>query len=457
MYLFDEYWFHTELKTVVLKAMDIKLEEKQEGRFMRILVFSQAAWNTTNSFGNTFTNWFDGWNDVHFFHFYARHQKPNTNIVEMYYNVSAIEILKKGFVGKQAGRILTTVEVDESAKMQTIEQAQITKLHNGSHEIVYWAMERVWLSKKWINKTFDEFVEYADPDIIFAYAANPYILEPALKHIREKKDVKTVLWIADDVLAQIDQYAWYRRRYLRKGISYCFSIADKLYGASIEMCEKYSRTYGKEVTPLYKGCSFDKPCKERINSPLRLAYAGNLLYGRLDTIKVIINALKVINSNGCKAVLEVYSNTPVNLNEKKQLFDDINAFYMGVRPYEEIKGILNKADIVLHVESFEKEQIEAVKYSFSTKIIDCLQSGSPVMGIGPSGIASIEYLRKVDGALVIDDPSYINGALSDLINEQGSLVDRARDTREYAIENHEIHRVRQRLHNDFYDLINHTR
>lgn len=33
---------------------------------MRVLVFSQAAWNTANSFGNTVTNWFDGWEDTHF-------------------------------------------------------------------------------------------------------------------------------------------------------------------------------------------------------------------------------------------------------------------------------------------------------------------------------------------------------------------------------------------------------
>lgn len=424
---------------------------------MRILVFSQAAWNTTNSFGNTFTNWFDSWKDVHFFHFYARQQKPDTNIVEMYYNVSAVEILKKVFTGKQAGRILTKTDVEKTAETQTLEQKQIAKFHKKSNEIVYWAIERVWRSKKWINHTFDEFLEYADPDIIFAYAANPYILEPAIKHIKEKKlAVKVVLWIADDVLAQIDQYAWYRRRYLKKGIDYCFNIADKLYGASVEMCEKYSRIYGKKITPLYKGCTFDKPCKETANSPLRLVYAGNLLYGRIDTLKKTIKALRVINMDGCRAVLEVYSNTPLGEVDKKEWFDDTNAFYMGVRPYEEIKEILNEADIVLHVESFEREQMEAVKYSFSTKIIDCLQSGSVVVGIGPSSIASIEYLRKVDGALVVDDPSNINGVLSDLIDGKGSLIDRAKNTREYAVENHEISRVRQRLQNDFEDLIEHA-
>ncbi len=46
---------------------------------------------------------------------------------------------------------------------------------------------------------------------------------------------------------------------------------------------------------------------------------------------------------------------------------------MGPRSYDEIKHIMHEADVVLHVESFDEKSIETVKYSFSTKIIDCLQ------------------------------------------------------------------------------------
>lgn len=422
---------------------------------MRVLVFSQAAWNTANSFGNTVTNWFDGWEDTHFFHFYARQQKPNTGIVEKYYHVSAVEILKNALRGKQAGRALEPTEVvnNEATKDTNAEQEQIAKLHRSSNEILYWGMEQVWRSKKWINKAFDEFVEEVDPDIIFAFATSPYILEPAIKHIKKKKpSVKVILWVADDILGGYEHTAWYRRGYLKKGINYCFSVADKLYGASIEMCGKYSSIYGKEVTPLYKGCTFDRPVKERNNSPLRMVYAGNLLYGRIATLKEIIKALRVINAGGSKAVLEVYSNTSLQGEEIKEWFDDVNAFYKGVRPYEEIKAIMNEADIVLHVESFEKEQMEAVKYSFSTKIIDCLQSGSVVLGIGPANIASIEYIRKVDGAFVIDDINKIMEKMTQIV--ASDLVTRATLTRKFAMDTHDLNVVRTRLHSEFSLIVN---
>jgi hypothetical protein len=115
---------------------------------MNILVFSQAAWNTANSFGNTATNWFEGWQDTHFFHFYARQQKPNTDIAEKYYNVSAVEILKKALKGEQAGRILEPADVVEKEAVTdtNAEQEQIAKLHKSSNEFLYWGMEQVWRS-----------------------------------------------------------------------------------------------------------------------------------------------------------------------------------------------------------------------------------------------------------------------------------------------------------------------
>ncbi len=422
---------------------------------MNILVFSQASWNTSNAFGNTVTNWFDGWSDTHFFHFYARQQKPNTDIVEKYYHVSAIEIIKKTIKFQCSGRIIDSSDVVEKGTVKELntEQEQIAKLHNSSNQIIYWGMEQIWLSKIWINKNFDAFVKEANPDIIFAFATSPFILEPAIKHIKVKKpSVKVVLWIADDILCGYNQSAWYRRGYLKKGINYCFSVADRIYGASVEMCQKYSKMCGKEVIPLYKGCSFERSVKEKKSAPLRLVYAGNLLYGRFETLKKIISVLRIINSDECNAVLEVYSNTPINEKEKQQWFDNINAFNMSVRPYKEIKGILNESDVVLHVESFEKEQIETVKYSFSTKIIDCLESGSCVMAIGPKGLASIDYFNMVDGAIVINEISQIEEVFLKLVYEEDTLS-RARRTRSFALHHHEIGLARKNLRADFERLL----
>lgn len=422
---------------------------------MKILVISQTAWNTTNSFGNTVTNWFDGWNDSHFYHFYTRQQEPNTRIVDRFFRVTEADILKKGLSNKDIGISFNSEEIANNINndAKQIEQKYTSRLHKSKHEIIYFGIEQLWLLKKWITEPFLQFVDEVNPDIVFAFAYAPYILAPAIECIKRRNEkVKIILHVADDVLEAYCQTAWYRRRYLIKQLDNCIYQADKLYAASEAMANKYRDKYHKEFTPLYKGCAFEYTVKEKQNKPIKLVYAGNLLYGRAQTLSIITNALHSLNTDEVHAFLEIYSNTTLSEKEKGRLNDLKNSFYMGTRPYDEIKKILNQADVVLHVESFEESQKKVVKYSFSTKIIDCLQSGSCVMAIGPKGLASIDYFNRVDGAIVINEMDQIEHEIYKLIHDKDTLL-RARSTREYAFANHEIGVVRKKLKADFESLL----
>ena len=114
---------------------------------------------------------------------------------------------------------------------------------------------------------------------------------------------------------------------------------------------------------------------------------------------------------------------------------------------------MHDADVVLHIESFDRDNIETVRYSFSTKIIDCLQSGNQVLGIGPKGIASIEYLKKVDGAIVVDDQNNIFDVIQQIVLHSDELNENRKLTREYAKKYHEINAVQQSIRKDFEKLM----
>lgn len=83
-----------------------------------------------------------------------------------------------------------------------------------------------------------------------------------------------------------------------------------------------------------------------------------------------------------RASLEIYSTATITEELDKKLNIKDSSRLMGSRPYDEITEILREADIVLHVESFEQKSIDKVRYSLSTKVADCLQSGAFVLGIG---------------------------------------------------------------------------
>ena len=50
------------------------------------------------------------------------------------------------------------------------------------------------------------------------------------------------------------------------------------------------------------------------------------------------------------------------------------------------------------MEAFDKENRDRVRYSVSTKIIESLASGRPLLAYGPEDVASMAYLRRNDCA-----------------------------------------------------------
>ena len=426
---------------------------------MNILVFSEAAWNDENSFGNTVSNFFYGnvWKQDSFSNFYARKKMPNNKVTVSYCNLSAVDILKGVFKFHIEGKQFTSEEIQ---KMRTVkntagekEQAQINKLHQKKNEFVYFWHEQIWRSRLWLNKYFDRFLAKNTPNVLFSFAASPYILWPLIQYLKKHTQCKIVLLIADDVFGSYDRCTFYRRVYLKREFAKCILSADKLYGISDEMSELYAKRFSRSVATLYKGCDLSMEPKGFLNHPLRFVYAGNLFWGRDDTLSAVADALERINDSGVKAVLEIYTGAAITEEVKKKLERPGVSRIMGPRPYEEVKRIMHGADVVLHVESFEQQAIDTVRYSFSTKVIDCLQSGNQVLGIGPEKVSSIAYIRKVPGTVVIDDASEIEAAISSLVKNQALFAKNVESTRDFAQKHHEIEAVQESLRNSFEHLL----
>lgn len=426
---------------------------------MNFLFFSQAAWDNKNSVGNTFSNWFDGsaWKNDRFFHIFARKNIPDNHMNIVYYNLSAIDIIRGVVLGKEKAQIFTSNDIGKTAKSDAIaeankEQKRITELHSKKIDVFYAVHEMIWRSRVWVDKQFRQFIQNTSPDIFFAFATSPYILWPLIQYLKKHTQCKIILLVADDTYGSYDNYAFYRRGYHKRELKNCIMAADKLYGISDEMSELYQQRFGKPVTTLYKGCDLSEEPKHYLNNPLKFVYAGNLFWGRDDVLAELASALETINTDSVKARLEIYTGATITPDLEKKLNRGENSRIIGSRSYDEIKQIMHNADVVLHVESFDPKQVEVTKYSLSTKIIDCLQSGTQVLGIGPSGLASIEYLKKVDGAVVVDCKEKITDNVESLLCSSEAFLQNAEKTRMYAIQSHELGIVQRKLRDEILAL-----
>ncbi len=424
---------------------------------MNILVFSQNAWDDTNSFGNTVSNFFEGWQGDSFSHFYIRRQMPMNLVAKTYYCLPVGTVFRK-LLRKQHEPCRFRREDIPALATRTRKEGErekdlIQRIRQKKHLFTHLAYEALWESGIWLDREFEQFLREEPPDIFFAFAANAFILSPLIRYLQANTKAKIVLFIADDVYGQYERHRFLRGKLLKKLFRDCVERADRLYAISDAMKTRYTALFLKEIHLLRKGCALSAPLPEKGNAPLRLVYAGNLLYGRVETLMKLADILARINQNKPRAMLELYSPTALSEKEEAHFLQTESVRLMGQRGYEEIKRIQNEADIVLHVESFDPAQIALTKYSFSTKIIDCIQSGSAILAVVPEESASVPFLRRIDGADLVTDMESLEARLQDLIEGKDELPAKALAIHAAAKRDHDLHTVRKNLKKDLQDLL----
>lgn len=403
---------------------------------MRILVITRNAWDDTNAIGNTISNFFDGIDNIEFANIYFRSSQPNNVVCKNYYRVTEKDILKNWCFPQKMGKSfkVNSTEKRESSKSSRNERKIIRFIQKYGLHAAYKFSDYLWYSERWINKNLDDFIEDFSPDIIFSFVKSAPQYYLTVKHLREKFNIPLLSWVADDEYSELLKNGEHNKI---KNLQYILKESSVIKGCSEEICDYYGNVFGCSMTPLYKGCDFKFPIKESVGNPIKMVYAGNLLYGRLEIISKISDIIEKYSSTVQSVSFDIYSNTLLTASEIQEKFENkLSTHYKGRQDYSIIQEQLAKADIVLHVESFENDQILKTKYSFSTKIIDALQSGSVLLAVGPEEVASIRYIQKIPGAYVISNIETINDELECVFGESCEYVDRAKKIRRYAEEYH---------------------
>lgn len=403
---------------------------------MNVLVITRNAWDDTNSIGNTMSNFFGELENVNTANIYFRSSKPNNRVCKKYFHVTEQQLIRNLFSPEKCGSAFEYEYSENKTGGYSNEKKLISVVHRFGLKGAYALSENLWNQKKWLNKKLDAFVEEFAPDVVFSFAKSLPQYYHILKYLHDQHKLKIALWIADDEYTALSQSQKKSGHEKIERLRELLCMSDKVWGCSREMCEFYNSVFGCNAEPLYKSCSFDYPVRKTVNDPVRILYAGNLLFGRLEALKKLISGLKQLNAGGVRARLEIYSSTPLSEQEQSTLSIPGIVSFNGVKPYEEIKRLMSQSDLVLHIESFEEREIKKTKYSFSTKIIDCLQSGSVMLAIGPEQLASVRYAKDIPGAYVIDSEEDIISGISSVINDSGSFPDRAAQIRSFAEKNH---------------------
>jgi len=128
----------------------------------------------------------------------------------------------------------------------------------------------------------------------------------------------------------------------------------------------------------------------------RVVYVGSVenFYGRM-----LCSLIERIEATSDLEIIVVGPNAdwPKQLLERARA----NGTYLGFKPPEEAAEVLASADALLSVMSFEKEHELFMRTSFTTKFLDYVSFGKPVILWGPEYCTPVRVAREHGGAAVV--------------------------------------------------------
>ena len=309
----------------------------------------------------------------------------------------------------------------------------------------------LWLS---INLEKDDVKSWLDefnPEIIFFCGGDANYLYNKVLKLSETYNAKLVYYITDDYVLPyfsinpiylINRY-WTKKMFLKtcKNSELILTIGDK-------MTNIYREKYGIEsqkIMNLVEIGNRNIQCTKPKENGLKFVYTGGMHSNRWKTLALIGRSFERLDKLGIKASLEIYSN---NTPEDK-ILEEINnknySKYCGSLDEIGVKRVTNEADVLVHVESFDHYSKRVTYLSVSTKISEYMATGKCILGIGPSDLASMEYIKEKNFGYVINsnEKQEMDNILKEIILNSDKRNEYAENALLVAKKNHDILKKRK--------------
>jgi len=168
--------------------------------------------------------------------------------------------------------------------------------------------------------------------------------------------------------------------------------------------------------------------------PPRFAYFGNIGLGRYRSLYDIGRALEQISG---EYYLDIYSNQQDP--EAKKLFASCPAIrFRGSVSYAQVQKQIGENDVFIIVEGFEEADINAVRYSLSTKAADALASGADILVYGSAEAGVVSYMESTGAAVVCKDREKLTDAIRQLLTDREGRKQRYDNARAATEKNHNL-------------------
>lgn len=421
---------------------------------MKILLLISEMWNDKTYPNNNMSNWFTDFDDIEIATVSGGAGKPNNKCCKKYFQVTdkmmAMSIIKH----KKVGNVLEYEEFPkEENDFSEIENKVYSKRNKLHLNIVRLVRSIIWRFGRYDKEKLKKFIDDFNPDIIFSQRMGAIKMCRMEKVVQGLSSAPMIAYTGDDEYSNkrlsFSPIFWFHHFWTRKWLRERYKNYKLFYGMSEEQLEFFSKKFGVATKFLVKCGNFESEnVKTKVNDIIQIVYAGKFYCGRWKTLKLIADAIRVINSEEVKIQLNIYTSSEVTKKQNKFLNDGKNSIIHGFVSAKELDEIYNRADIALHVEGLDLKNSLDTKYSFSTKIIDCLSSGCAVMAVCKENQSGFVYLRDNDIAITSNGGNLVT-VLQEIVDNKNIVLEYSKKAFDFGCEKHERRKVHNGMIKDF--------
>lgn len=432
----------------------------EESKFMsnnlpRVLVSTVGAWS--DSIGsNTMSELFHEYDKDKLACLYIRADVSDSAVCRRYFHIFEGRVMKSIVKrGMATGEEYFLGESDKTSSDADEEKARYNSFRRKSNWFYLFARELVWVFGRWRSKKLDAFLEDFNPEVVFfpieSYIHFNRINEYIIKKCHPKK-VIGYLWDDNFTYKQHPHSIGYKihRWWLRHGVRRLIGKCNTVFAICPKMKREIDVEFGINsvllTKPIYQ---FNEVKTTPINYPIRILYTGKLIYGRDETIAQIVDAIKEVNKDGQKVLLQIYTNTELSPSMRERICVPGCCELKGFVPQSEALRIQKEADVLLYAESLSDTKLTA-RLSFSTKMTDYLASGACIWAVGNKDLAPVEYVMEEDAGLVSIDKQTIAETLFRIVQTPDLIQQYAIKAQQCGKKNHDADLIKKAFNKELF-------
>lgn len=430
---------------------------------MRILLITDEIWNDRVFGNNVLQNWFEGMPDVDIAQICATPGRPYNTVCTRYFQLTDSMMLRS-LVGPKAGNAFSQSVTEMSQNPQSRNYIAESRFYSFMKKIsgtpIRLMREVLWNIGRIDRKALAEFVTTFNPDVVFCPRLLTWKLMRLEKVVAKMTHAPFVAFTGDDEASfkeyRLDPIFWLNRVIFHRAFAKHTKLYSRYFMHSVDQAEEYIDDYRIVASTLFKCGNFtdhfiDKP----IGNPIRMVYAGRLYCNRWKSLAEIGKALRNINHDSTKIILDIYTQDNLTNEQRSALSSENFIFIKEPVNQQQLREVYRNADIALHVESLDKKFRLATRVSFSTKIIDLMASTCAIFAVCWEQHAGYKYLKDNDAAFCISDYNDIMPTLQKVCDNPSMIQEYSRKAYECGRKNHSKVKIQRQLLDAFNEATHH--